>query len=99
MMSTANPDASRTDNYGVGEGVGMNIVIVSVLLSIATVIVVPIGFVFGGLWGLLLAEFASLLILAGLYLAEEKFTERRDTARSDGKTEAQGRAAMIKTSS
>ncbi len=29
----------------------MNIVIVSVLLSIAAVIVVPIGFVFGGLYG------------------------------------------------
>ena len=51
----------------------MNIVIVSVLLSIAVVILVPIGFVFGGLlWGLLLAEFILLLILAGLYVAEEK---------------------------
>ena len=57
--------------YGPGEGVGMNIVIVSVLLSIA--IIIPIGFVFGGLlWGLLLIEFISLLILAGLYVAEEK---------------------------
>jgi hypothetical protein len=50
----------------------MNIVIVSVLLSIAAVIVVPIGFVFGGLWGLLLAVFILTLIVAGLYVAEEK---------------------------
>ena len=50
----------------------MNIVIVSVLLSIAAVIVVPIGFVFGGLWGLLLAVFILVLIVAGLYVAEEK---------------------------
>jgi hypothetical protein len=43
------------------------------LLSIAVVILVAIGFVFGGLlWGLLLIEFTSLLILAGLYVAEEK---------------------------
>ena len=50
----------------------MNIVIVSVLLSIAAVIVVPIGFVFGGLWGLLLAVLILVLIVAGLYVAEEK---------------------------
>jgi hypothetical protein len=50
----------------------MNIVIVSVLLSLAVVILVPIGFVFGGLWGALLAVFILLLILAGLYVAEEK---------------------------
>ena len=50
----------------------MNIVIVSVLLSIAVVILVPIGFVFGGLWGLLLAVFILVLIVAGLYVAEEK---------------------------
>ena len=50
----------------------MNIVIVLVLLSIAVVILVPIGFVFGGLWGGLLAVFILLLILAGLYVAEEK---------------------------
>jgi type III secretory pathway component EscV len=55
------------------EGVATNIVIVSVLLFIATVILVAIGFVFGGpLWGLLLAEFIFLLILAGLYVAEEQ---------------------------
>ena len=50
----------------------MNIVIVSVLLSIAVVILVPISFVFGGLWGWLLAVFALLLILRVLYVAEEK---------------------------
>ena len=50
----------------------MNIVIVSVLLSIAVVILVPIGFVFGKLWGLLLAVFILVLIVAGLYVAEEK---------------------------
>ena len=50
----------------------MNILIVSVLLSIAAVIVVPIGFVFGGLCGLLLAVFILVLIVAGLYVAEEK---------------------------
>jgi len=56
--------------------VAMNIVIVSVLLSIAVVILVSMGFVFGGLlWGLLLAEFISLLILAGLYVAEEKLVK------------------------
>ncbi len=43
------------------------------MLSIAVVILVAIGFVFGGLlWGLLLAELISLLILAGLYVAEER---------------------------
>ena len=50
----------------------MNIVIVSVLLSIAVVILVPIGFVFGKLWGVLLAVFILVLIVAGLYVAEEK---------------------------
>jgi hypothetical protein len=50
----------------------MDIVIVSVLLSIAVVILVPISFVFGGLWGWLLAVFALLLILRVLYVAEEK---------------------------
>ena len=50
----------------------MNIVIVSVLLSLAVVILVPVGFVFGGLWGALLAVFVLLLIFAGLYVAEEK---------------------------
>jgi Gpi18-like mannosyltransferase len=50
----------------------MNIVIVSVSLSIAVVILVPLGFVFGKLWGVLLAVFVLLLILVGLYVAEEK---------------------------
>jgi Gpi18-like mannosyltransferase len=50
----------------------MNIVIVSVSLSIAVVILVPPGFVFGKLWGVLLAVFVLLLILVGLYVAEEK---------------------------
>ena len=50
----------------------MNIVVVSVLLSIAVVTLVPIGFVFGKLWGVLLAVFILGLIVAGLYVAEEK---------------------------
>ena len=58
--------------YGLGEGVAMNILVILSLLSIAVVILVPIGFVFGGLWGGLLAVFILLLILAGLYVAEEK---------------------------
>ena len=50
----------------------MNIVIVSVLLSIAVVILVPISFVVGGLWGVVLVVFILVLILGGLYVVEEK---------------------------
>ena len=50
----------------------MNIVIVSALLSIAVVILVPISFVVGGLWGVVLVVFILVLILGGLYVVEEK---------------------------
>ena len=65
----------------------MNIVIVSGLLSIAVVILVPISFVFGGLWGVLLAVFILLLILAGLYVAEEK-SAKAAILREQGRTGA-----------
>ena len=76
----------------------MNIVIVSVLLSIAAVIVVPIGFVFGGLWGLLLAVFILVLIVTGLYVAEEKWLKAAMLLEQRVRERRKEEALLIKTS-
>ncbi len=61
----------------------MNIVIVSVLLSIAVIVLVPIGFVFGGLWGRASGRVHLAVDPLGAVWGQGEVGESRDTARAD----------------